>query len=322
MKKITLIIIFINLIGINFTFSQNYKTVDSIVDSYPKDVVNTNQLVQLINKDFSVQDQKVRAVYRWITTNISYDADFLNKMNDKPMNAFSYKTEKEKELKEKIFKLELVSNAMTSKKTICHGYAALVENLCRNLGIETHIILGNLKSSPLQIGELPSAINHAWNAVKINGKWQFVDTTLGAGFVSGKTNLFKFYFNDGFCFTTPERFFLNHYPLDEKWLLIAKNKNDYAQLPLHFGNYFQKNYQLIKPESGLCKIAENENFIFSIKGLNPNDTVEYSTSIDNKIIYLEQENNQLDYTISLIGKNNSFVSIYVNGKIIATYKIL
>ena len=322
MKKTFYIFLFLNLIFLNFSYSQKYNSVDSIVDNYPKTIINTNQLVGLINKDFSLQDEKARAVYRWITTNISYDVNFSELMNSKSVNAFSYKTEKEKEIKEKKFKLDLVTNAMNTKKAICHGYSALVENLCVKLGMETKIILGNLKSGPSQIGELPSMTNHAWNAVKIGKNWQFIDATLGAGFVSSNTNLFKFYFNEGYFFTSPERFFLNHYPSDGKWLLVSKSKNDYAQLPLFFGNYFQYNYQLIKPESGLCSTSKNENLVFAIQGLDQYDTVEYSTSIDNRITYLEQENNKSDYSIPLVGRKNSFVSIYVNRKIIAIYKII
>ena len=59
-------------------------------------------------------------------------------------------------------------------------------------------------------------------------------------------NLFKFYFNDAYFFTNPDRFFLNHYPADEKWLLVAKSKTDFAPLPVFFGGYFQNNYEIQK----------------------------------------------------------------------------
>jgi transglutaminase/protease-like cytokinesis protein 3 len=306
---------------VNATYCQKYNLVDSIVDSYSKEISNADQLVELINKDFSKQEEKARAVFKWVTANISYDVDLAKVMESKSMNAFSYKTEKEKEIKEKKFKLDLVMNAMASRKAVCHSYAALVEYLCVKSGVETKIILGNLKSDPSEIGVLPNKINHAWNVVKIDNHWRFVDATLAAGFISLKTNSFKFYFNDSYFFTTPERFFLNHYPLDENWLLTKKNKKDFAQLPLFFGSYFQNNYHLIKSESGIYSTSENGNLIFAIQGLEQYDTVEYSSSINNKIIYLDQKNDS-DFTISLLDKKNSFVSIFVNGKIIAIYKII
>ncbi|MFV8379031.1 transglutaminase domain-containing protein [Flavobacterium sp. LB3R33] len=321
MQLKNLLLLFLCLSFLNTAYSQKYNVVDSIVDAYPKSIISTDQLVELINNDFFKQDEKARAVFKWVATNISYDVDLAKTMEFKSINAFSYKTEKEKEIKERKFKLDLVTGAMASRKAVCHSYAALVEYLCLKLGLEAKIVIGNLKSNPSQIGILPIDVNHAWNVIRIDNDWKFIDATLAAGFISVKTNLFKFYFNDIYFFTNPDSFFLNHYPLDEHWLLTKKNKNDFAKLPLFFGNYFQSNYQLIKPESGLHLTSETEKFIFAIQGLDKYDTVEYSSSIDNKVIYLDQKND-LDYGISLVGKKNSFISIFVNGKIIAIYKII
>ena len=321
LKNIFCTFLFLNIIFSSCLYSQKYNAVDSITDGYSKDLTNADELVKLVNKDFSRPDEKARAVFRWVATNISYDVGLAESMNYISKNAFSYKTEKEREIKDKKFKLDLVSSTMNTKKTVCHGYAALMEYLYLKLGLETTIVFGYLKADPTQIGEMPDLTNHAWNIVKIDNNWQLVDVTLAAGFVSSKTNLFKFYYNDAYFFTNPERFFLNHYPKEEKWLLIQKSKIYFAQLPVFFGSYFQFNYQLIKPESGICLSSTNENFIFNIRGLDQYDTVEYSSSIDNKIIYLDQKN-ELDYSVSLADKKNSFVLIYVNGKIIAIYKII
>lgn len=209
-------------------------------------------------------------------------------MQSTAKNAFSYKTEKEKEIKEKKFKSDFVPNSMNSRKAICHSYAALIEYLCLKSGLEAKIIIGNLKSDPAAISVLPNDINHAWNVVKISKDQQFIDATLAAGFISQKSNSFKFYFNDSCFFTSPYRFFLNHYPMDENWLLIKKNKNDFAKLPLFYGNYFQNNYQLSKADHGLLSTSESENLIFAINGLDEQDTVEYASSSYNKIIYLDQ----------------------------------
>lgn len=316
------IFLLLNILILNLSYSQKYDSVDAIVDNYPKNILDAEKLVKLINNDFSKPDERARAVFRWIATNIRYDIDLAESMNFTSKNAFSYKTEKEREIKDKKFKLDLVSIAMTSKNTVCHGYAALIEYMYSKLGLESTIVFGNLRADPIQIGEMPDVTNHAWNVVKIDNNWQFVDVTLAAGFVSSKTNLFKFYFNDAYFFSNPERFFLNHYPADEKWLLVAKSKKDFAKLPVFFGSYFQFNYQLIKPESGICLSTNNENFTFVIRGLDQYDSVEYSSSIDNKIIYLQQENNLQGYSISLLGIKDSYVSIYVNRKIIAIYKII
>jgi transglutaminase/protease-like cytokinesis protein 3 len=321
LKNIFYIFLFLNFLFSSYIYSQKYNSVDSIVDTYPKNVITADSLVELINKDFSKQNEKARAVFRWVATNITYDVSLAESMNYISKNAFSYKTEKERDIKEKKFKLDLVSATMNTKKTVCHGYAALMEYLYLKLGLESTIVFGNLKADPSQIGEMPDVTNHAWNVVKIDNVWQFVDATLAAGFVSSKTNLFKFYFNDAYFFTNPDRFFLNHYPADEKWLLVAKSKTDFALLPVFFGGYFQNNYEIIKPESGICSTQNNHNLIFAIRGLDEYDTIAYSSSIDNIKTYLNQKND-LDYTIPILDKKDSYVTIFVSGKIIAIYKII
>jgi transglutaminase/protease-like cytokinesis protein 3 len=320
-KYIFYTFLFLNLLFLNFSYSQKYNSIDSIVDTYPKNIITAEKLIELINKDFSKQDEKARAVFRWVATNISYDVDLAESMNYVSKNAFSYKTEKERETKDIKFKLDLVSSTMNTKKTVCHGYAALMEYLYLKLGLESTIVFGNLKADPSQIGEMPDVTNHAWNVVKIDNNWQFVDATLAAGFVSSKTNSFKFYFNDAYFFTAPDRFFLNHYPTNERWLLVAKSKKDFAPLPVFFGSYFQYNYKILKPESGICSTEGNPNLILAIRGLEDYDTIAYSSSIDNTKTYLNQKND-LDFTIPIQDKKNSFITIFVSGRIIAIYKII
>lgn len=320
-KNILFVFILLNGLFLSNIYAQKYDAVDEIVDRYPKSLSSPDQLISLINKDFSRSDEKARAVFRWVATTISYDISLSESMKYSSVNAFSYKTESEKVAKEKKFKMDLVNTTMSTKKTVCHGYAALVEHLYLKLGFEAKIILGNLRTNPSQIGELPNVLNHAWNVVKIDNKWEFVDATIAAGYVSGKSKLFKFDYNDAYFFTSPERFFLNHYPSDEKWLLVNKNKNDFAPLPVFFGNYFQKNYTILKPSSGLCLTKNNKDIVFSIQGLNEYDTIAYSSSIDNKKIYLDQKND-IDFSIPIFDKKNSYISIFVSGKLIAIYKII
>jgi transglutaminase/protease-like cytokinesis protein 3 len=321
MKKTFYIFLFLNFIFSNFSYSQKYNSVDSIVDTYPKNIITAERLIELINKDFSKQDEKARAAFRWVATNISYDVDLAKSMVIKPLKAFSYKTEKEREINEKLFKIDLVKKTLMSRKAVCQGYAILYEDLCEKLGIESKTITGYLKTVSSQIGELPNITNHAWNVIKIDNEWKFIDTTLGAGYISSKNNLFKFYFNDGYFFMENEKFFLNHYPLDEKWILLSKNKNDFAQLPLFFGDYFKYNYKITKPKIGIINSADNKNLIFEILGLNDYDYLQYSDSISRNIIHLEN-NNSKEFSIPIENKRNSYISIYVGSHVIAMFKII
>src|SRR4029077_3289564 len=61
------------------------------------------------------------------------------------------------------------------------------------------------------------SVSHAWNAVKIDGHWQLVDTTWGAGALLGKE--FKKKYNEYYFLTPPEQLVLTHLPNDPQWQL-------------------------------------------------------------------------------------------------------
>lgn len=60
--------------------------------------------------------------------------------------------------------------ALVQKKAVCNGYAALVYDMCREAGVPCRMIVGTAN------GGL-----HAWNLIKVNGKWYNADSTWDAG---------------------------------------------------------------------------------------------------------------------------------------------
>lgn len=184
-------------------------------------------------------------------------------------------------------------------------------------GLESKIILGTLKADPSQIGQVNFATDHAWNAVKIAGEWRFVDATLGAGYISQKDNSFQFDFNDAYFFMSPEKLFLNHFPEDNRWLIVSKTRKDFAELPLFYRDYFNNNYQL-NLDKGVV-FSGSQNIHIEIKNLDEYDRAEYVFSSDNKLCYLNNDQKETAFDISLRGKSNEYLTIYINRKIIATY---
>jgi hypothetical protein len=62
--------------------------------------------------------------------------------------------------------------------------------------------------------------NHAWNGVKINGSWYLIDSTWGAGYVSGDKKYVQ-RFDDHFFMTPPFQFIYDHFPEDARWQLLV-----------------------------------------------------------------------------------------------------
>ncbi len=216
----------------------------------------------------------------------------------------------------------MLSKLLVSKQTVSHGYAILVEHLCQKVGVEAHIVTGNLKTDPSQIGNPNLDTNHAWNVVKIDGQWKFLDTTLASGYVYSNSNLFKFYYNDAYFFTQPDLFFLNHYPIDEKWLLINKTKEEYINLPVFIGTYLENPYRIIQPVSGIWSIKKNGNFIFSLEGIDQYDDVGYVFLSNGDVKYFEERNNATTLTIELNEIKEDYLSIMINSRTMAIYKIV
>ncbi|OYU80020.1 MAG: hypothetical protein CFE23_11585 [Flavobacterium sp. BFFFF1] len=317
MKTVCTVIL---LVFYSSIFAQDYKAVDEKVDRYPGTFDNPNGLVTLISADFERPEEKVRAVFRWVATHVQYDM-FLEAQVEVGigLKVFSYKDQKEKDIKEKKFLEELALKTFVSQRAICHGYAALIEYLSLKLGITAKTVLGTLKSSPEQIGMIPGKADHAWNGVFINGKWELIDATLAAGYISERTESFEFHYNEAFFFMNPNRFVLNHYPTDEKWLLTQKSKKEFADLPLFFGSYFSKNYRINAPLSGTVSPADNQ-LVLSIEGLEFGDVLQYFLS---ERPGFEQANlsDLSNIIIPLDGMHSGYVSIFVNKDIVAMFKI-
>lgn len=136
--------------------------------------------------------EKTRAIYRWITANIKYDMAAYNSGRLRSTNSNA-------------------DDVLRSKLTICDGYSRLFEELCVISGLVAVRVEGYVESlgrygNSLRHGGWP---NHAWNAVRLGGKWYLIDTTWAAGG----------YWEDYFL-PSPASMIRTHFPADPKWQLL------------------------------------------------------------------------------------------------------
>ncbi len=94
--------------------------------------------------------QKIKAIYDYMCKNIAYDWEHIND----PSYTLQYTP----------------YAALINKKTVCQGYATLFYRLALECGIDARVIAGH------SLGEL-----HAWNIVKLNGQYYYLDSTWDAG---------------------------------------------------------------------------------------------------------------------------------------------
>lgn len=114
------------------------------------------------------------------------------------------------------FKAYLLTKALKKKKGVCEDYALLFDLIVKELGYESYIVVGYTKNAE---GKVTGSIGHAWNAVKVNNKWQLYDPTWGAGYVVEGRKFVKKY-NDEWYNTAPEFMIKTHMPYDPIWQML------------------------------------------------------------------------------------------------------
>ena len=255
MKKQILIIIF--LIFTHFLHSQDVK-IKALVEKTNDLNLDMWDLTTFAEKNIKDKEQLAKFYYYWIGTNIKYDKELLNKMGTISNEDF-WKTQNE----------EIVYN---SRKGVCAGYAKLYSWFLDWEDIESVVISGHIRNERNHYVELELDDNyrHAWNAIKLNGKWILVDTTWGT---SNNSEISDFYFD-----INPEFSILSHFPEDEKWQLLEK--------PLSLDEF--NNSKFINPIwffkgfSDIPKMkSDKENYYFVYKTNTENWNVNLLYSSDN-----------------------------------------
>jgi hypothetical protein len=106
-------------------------------------------LNQIITNDMT-DDEKVRTVHDWMIQNLSYDHAAAADSQDN--NVYMYAS--------------TIAGTMRDHRGICSGYADTFKRAMDFIGIDCVCIDGDAFGG-----------DHRWNAVKLNGKWQFLDVT-------------------------------------------------------------------------------------------------------------------------------------------------
>lgn len=77
----------------------------------------------------------------------------------------------------KLFTSRNLVDPLLNNTGICAGYSDLFKNVMSYIGIEAKEIRGYVKNINIIASTLPGEANHAWNQVKLDGKWCNIDIT-------------------------------------------------------------------------------------------------------------------------------------------------
>lgn len=159
-------------------------------------------LSDYVSERLNSEEKLSNFFYHWIGQNVSYDYIGLEKTKNGDIEdlRIQHTLQKPKEVFE-------------NRKAICSGYANLYQWFMDDLGIESEIIIGHIRDKRNHYVDLNNMdFSHAWNAVKIDGRWRLVDTTWGN---SNDPNQAEYYYD-----INPKWLIATHYPLEAKWQLL------------------------------------------------------------------------------------------------------
>ncbi len=185
------------------------------------DIFSQNE-PQLLSKKLTVglstDLEKVAAIFNWITENIDYA---VRRTNKNPEKIFFLEEETNGPLKPLNERVAFI--VLQKKLAVCDGYARLFKTLCDYAGIRSEIIIGYARANHNK--PTPNfGVNHYWNAVYLNDKWNLLDATWASGFISRQGGVFIRKYDDYYFLTKPEDFIKDHYPDDIKWTLLPETR--------------------------------------------------------------------------------------------------
>ncbi|MBS1734195.1 MAG: hypothetical protein JST02_12945 [Bacteroidetes bacterium] len=244
--------------------SHDFSRVDSFVTSikYQDDF---SKLINDLTQPFPDDIDKIRAIFRWITNNISFDYRFVNQGRElnKP-DCFG-----ENDCPEQMMQWEnnYLRKILRTQKAIAEGYSKLFKKMCDFCYIQCEAIPGYARTKPYQVGN-NMGVNHWWDAVLIDRTWYYLDPTWAAGYCTEdeETGMLLRYVKDYkeyYWLQTFEPFSRNHYPQNGKWVEKPSiTKEQFFNRPHYFSVETLANIREHTPLTGVIKLKKGDSIHF------------------------------------------------------------
>lgn len=206
-----------------------------VIDTYARNTPETyaknlQSLSAYLTSPARTDLAKARSIYAWIVSHVRYDMSTYT--------GGGYASE-----------IAYANHALQSRRTVCTGFALLFKELLTRAGVEAVTVKGFSRYADAQAGLPTGAIDHEWNAVRLDGDWYLFDVTWASTTAqTGKVN--DFYF-----MTDPQAFISQHYPMNNRWQLLDRpvSKPDFDRFPKYYDAYFTLGFDPYFPKQGLLR---------------------------------------------------------------------
>jgi Transglutaminase-like superfamily len=236
----------------------NYYKADSIALNFPKsNYTKYEQIVEPLTMHLKTEQERFRAIYRWIADNVSYS---VTGKSDQPIKV------------------------LIQRKADSKGYASLLKQMCYLAGLECNVIEGWGRYKPSDISESSNETEHAWNEVNINGTWYLTDLTWASGSYDEKKKKFTKNFDTTYFLPTPDFFIMQHFPDDDKNQMLTPpvKKSVFTKSCVWYRDADRYGLIVTSPKTGYISQSLTSDFTLKFLLQKPadNDTLGFSFTID------------------------------------------
>ncbi len=253
MKKILIFLVLI--LGTLPCFAKyvNYSRIDWYAKHAPL-LENEEDLPELVNYliyPYKTDKEKARSILAWIVYYIDYDEYVFHRMEE-------YRKENNKRFGVKRLPEIPTNDILKIRAGVCADIAKLYKEMGNIAKLDVEIVEGIDNQCSLKEIE-NGGCRHAWNVVKIDGEWQYVDPTWAMGNAGkldstslrlyekeltrrtkGKRNLKarqNRYVHDEWFLTDAQEMIKTHFPDEERWQLQKKKITIAKFLGVHEQTY-------------------------------------------------------------------------------------
>jgi hypothetical protein len=237
----------------------------------PSEEDYVRRLAVSLTKSAKDDHEKVRSIFQWVAQNIRYEGRF------REMSA---------------------EGVLKNRNAVCAGYAQLFERLCGEANIDVVTINGFARGDAgLALGVEADRSNHAWNAVRIDGKWHLLDVTWRSGSVD-KGRLSSAECDSDWFLTPPEQFIHTHFPDEARWQLLDPpvTRKQFNEMPDAKPAFFRYGLKLLSHPQAIIQTADRVTVMVAV----PEDVelapalTKWKTLLDKSLTFAQRNGNRYE----------------------------
>lgn len=309
-----------------FAKAQNNSVYLSYIDYRVRsmDATAPAELVRQVTASCQTDRQKVTAIFRWITSNISYNVRAAGKNRRSP---FIYDEPDDTAAILKPLNQRVAETVLRRKMAVCDGYARLFKTMCDHAGIPSEVIAGYAKTNG-NTRRTKFGSNHTWNAVYIDSAWYLLDATWASGFTTYIGDEFIREYDNKYFLSSPGQFILDHYPEDIAWTLLndPPAPGEFYAAPFRYSGFVKSGINNFRPAKGIIEAAVGDSIQFEVESTSEQGLLIVSDFPQADTIWSDDEpviiggrKKRCTYTVTDPAKEWLYVTC--NGRIILRYRL-